>query len=790
MKKIDLHVHSKYSSESQNPVIKALHSSESYTEPEHIYKMALQRGMDMVTITDHDTITGCLQLQQNHPERVILGVEATAFFPENRVPVHILLYGFTEEQFATIDKLRKDIYQLRDFIKKHRIACSVAHATYRLTDKFSIEHIEKLILLFDVFEGRNGCRNARCNESFVEVLKSLTPEKIDELYRIHGIEPFSDTPWKKSLTAGSDDHAGIFIGNTWTGIDADTPEEAVEALRQGKSEMEGNSRDYRLFAFQIYKITMDNILARKGENKSVINEINNLLFLNSKPGLISRYKINRLRRSRSLHGRSLDRLVKIHGSEKTGFDKKLELMYEEIINLSDSITGSFFKHARESIEKGDIGSIVSSLSSLLGGLSVYIPVSFALKYLNKDIGFQEKISQRFFATRKKHRKRILWFTDTINDLNGVSVTLRNIGWKAYQRGEDLSIVSSLLDDEPRNELPPNVINLEPLFYSGLPYYDKLTFKVPSLLRMFETLSTREVDEVYISSPGIIGLYGLIYAKLMGLKCKAVYHTDFTMQAANIIDEESPLIRIIEKYTKWFHEQADRIMVPTREYIDLLEERGFDSKKLKLFYRGIDAAYFEPKKEGREFLEAKLGIHDGINLVYAGRISDDKNIDFLVKSYEKLIKEKSGINLVFVGDGPTSYMKDLKSRTANLANVYFTGRIPNKMLPLVYSGSDILVFPSETDTFGMVVLEAQSCGLPALVSNVGGPKGIIKDNDTGFVLDTGNTETWAYKIKEIVDWIEKRDDRYFSMRQKARENVLVNYEYSRVLDNYFTDESYE
>ena len=95
MKKIDLHVHSKYSSDSQNAVIKALGSRESYVEPEEIYELAMKRGMDYVTITDHDTIDGCLYLKDLHPDRVIMGVESTVYFPEDGCPVHLLLYALT-----------------------------------------------------------------------------------------------------------------------------------------------------------------------------------------------------------------------------------------------------------------------------------------------------------------------------------------------------------------------------------------------------------------------------------------------------------------------------------------------------------------------------------------------------------------------------------------------------------------------------------------------------------------------------------------------------------------------
>jgi glycosyltransferase involved in cell wall biosynthesis len=784
MLKIDLHVHSKYSNFSQNPVIKFFKSGESFTEPEDIYRIAKARGMDLVTITDHDTIDGCLELKKSHGDSVILGVEATVFFPEDGCPIHLLIYGFTEIQFEQIDRLRNDIYRLRDYLSDERIPCSVAHASYRLKESLSVDHIEKLLLLFNTFEGINGCRSAGANRGFVDILKALTPSLIDELEKKHGIRPVGGAPWRKALTAGTDDHAGLYIGTVYTEIEADGPGEIKGAMNEGRMEIVGESRNHRLFALQIYKIIHDNFVSRNGNAGSLIKALNDYLFLGRRPGIRTRLGLWRLGRSRTLFGRQVKSLLAIAGDRKKGYPDRLKAVYDQAVSFSDTSIERFISNCVHSFENGTIKGLLGSVSAFMAGLFVHVPAGFALKYLNKDVLFQKKLRMHFIPGEKNYRKKILWFTDTINDLNGVSVTLRNIGWLSHQRGEDLHIISSVLDDEPRNDLPPNLVNLKPLFSFPLPFYEKLIMKVPSLLGMIETLYEYEPDEIYISSPGIIGLYGLIYARLTGVKCMAVYHTDFTQQAMRIIGKGSPLIDIIEGYTKWFHESADRILVPTQEYMDILAGRNFDRAKLGIFYRGIDAAHFEPKREGRDFIRSKLDIVEGINLVYAGRISRDKNIDFLVDSYRLLIAREPTANLIFAGDGP--YMEQLRAVTAEFSRVRYMGEIPQTMLPLLYSGADILVFPSETDTFGMVVLEAQVCGLPVLVSSSGGPKDIIRNNHTGFILDTHDAGLWADKLEEMIRWIERDDSRYQEMCRNARQNVLVRFEHGRIIDSFFTE----
>ena len=210
MIRADLHAHSKYSEHPSEWFLQRLGAQESYVEPEFIYKTAKSRGMDLVTITDHNRIEGSIILQHLHPDDTFTGVESTVYFPEDDCKVHILVYGLTERQFDDIQKIRTDIYEMRDFLRQENLAHAVAHATYAVNGKISIEHLEKLILLFDVFEGINGGREDIHNTVWLKTLSSLTPEHIARLYERYRIEPFSDTPWIKGFTGGGDDHAGLF----------------------------------------------------------------------------------------------------------------------------------------------------------------------------------------------------------------------------------------------------------------------------------------------------------------------------------------------------------------------------------------------------------------------------------------------------------------------------------------------------------------------------------------------------------------------------------------------------
>ncbi|MBN1498550.1 MAG: glycosyltransferase [Spirochaetes bacterium] len=786
MKKIDLHVHSKYSSHSQNPIIKALGSQESYVEPEYIYKTAIERGMDFVTITDHDTITGCLEIKQKYPDKVIMGVETTAFFPEDGCPVHILVYGFTEEQFNEFNDIRTDIYKFRDYLKSRNLAHSVAHATYRLNKKLTIKHIEKLLILFDIFEGLNGNGNRIINQNFRDVLSNLNDSDMNKIAVKYGIKPFSQDPSKKGMTAGGDDHSGLFIGSTYTLISAQTVDEISSAILNKTTQIAGRCQDHKTYAFHLFKVARDNFLNRStAPAEGLINQIFDFIFHNTKFSLKNMYKIYRIKKSEKHFHKMVAGLLTEAEKPFSTLDEKLSALYSKITEITDEIIKAFISSVINGIEKGNLKGALNLIPKLTGVILVYTPILFAVKYMNKDFSFNKKVASHFLKNREDNKKRILWFTDTINDLNGVSVTLKNIGWLAHKRGDDIHIVSSVLEDEFDDTLPPNLINLVPMFNFKLPYYENLKVKVPSFLKMIDTLYKYQPDEIFISSPSVVGLFGLLFAKLFGIKCTTVYHTDFTMQAKNIIGEDSPLVSAIEVYTKWFHEASDKILVPSAEYIDILMKRGFDRKMMDIFHRGINTDIFKPIENSKKLVQIKYSIPEGINLLFAGRISEDKNIDFMIEAITPVMNKNKNVNLIFAGDGP--YLQTLKEKYSEKANFFFLGTIPNKLLPEIYSASDLLVFPSETDTFGMVVLEALACGTPALVSQTGGPKNIVKDAETGYILDTGSLELWKEKIDEMVMHIENNSHKYLHLAHGSRKHVLENFDFEKILDNFIKTE---
>jgi glycosyltransferase involved in cell wall biosynthesis len=201
--------------------------------------------------------------------------------------------------------------------------------------------------------------------------------------------------------------------------------------------------------------------------------------------------------------------------------------------------------------------------------------------------------------------------------------------------------------------------------------------------------------------------------------------------------------------------------------------------LHLFKRGIDTRIFLPRFAGRAFLNERWGFNGDRTLLYVGRISKDKSLDFLLETFSRLSEARPTAKLLLVGDGP--HLQELKKR-ANGKSIFFAGRIDQEELSLIYSGADLFLFPSTTDTFGKAVLEAQACGCPAVVSDEGGPKELIVDGKTGFVAEAGNLIDWTRKIERALNMMDHSPIAYQRMKEEARNHAVNNHSWDEALDD--------
>lgn len=782
----DLHVHSKASRKPSEWYLKKTGASESYTDIEALYRHAKDQGMDFVTVTDHNTIEGALELTAGHPEDTFISVEVSAFFPEDRCEVHILVYDITPEQFARIDMIRHNIYQLRDYFKKNDIAYSVAHGFYSVNGKLRAEHLEKLIVLFDVFEGCNGSRNFYFNETWRHLLKDLTKKKIEALAAKHKLKPYSSDPWIKGFTGGSDDHAGMFIGQTHTVCStAFTKEQFIRSIKNKETGSAGRCHDFKSFAFSIFKIFCDYYSSSGKESPGgLLSFINNAVFEENHPTRLRKWAVlRRMKKSRQEKDRIILKFLEDVYNWSDDRNMDMEARLENIYNSMGLLLDEFFKmlirSASRDFYKGDIGRLFNNMMSALPAFLISIPFFSSLKHLSRDRDVMIRLKRKMGDHHGRVNKKVMWFSDTMSDLNGVCVTLNKFRRQIVQRKLDVKFVTCTdskgagMKEDAGIMYLPGIYSITPKFYSSY------TLNFPSLLTSIEMISRFRPDRIVISTPGPVGILGMIMAGILGVDCVTIYHTDFAAQADHIFDDPA-ISGLIRSFTNKFYSFSTQIKVPTEEYIHILEDQGYDKKRMSIFKRGFTVKDFNPSSSWKKTFFTQKKIQKGTTLMWAGRVSKDKNIDFLIDVYKEARKQIPDLNLVICGNGPDlAYYKEI-CRPHN--RIHFKGRVKNDQLQQYYEASDIFVFPSTTDTFGMVILEAQAKGLYCLVSDIGGPQEIVKDGEWGEVLGLSDLFGWVDAITRVYNMKREYPNEFAGQRSACQERIRNRYDWDEALND--------
>jgi glycosyltransferase involved in cell wall biosynthesis len=757
--RVDLHVHSKYSDRPSEWILRRMGAPESFVEPLDIYHRARQRGMKFVTISDHNCISGALDIA--HLPGTFLSTEVTTYFPEDGCKVHCLISGISEQQFAMIQEVRQSIYEFRQYVLDEDIIRTVAHPLYRVNDQLTVEHLEKLLVMFNRFEGINGTRDPRASELTALIFRQLTPEMLADMADRHAIDPVGEQPWLKTFTGGSDDHSGIYIASAYTQTPAaDSVDEYLEHLREGRHEMGGSSGTSLRLAHSFYHIAYDyyksRLLGGSLARRNFIDELfRRVIEGHGSPRLSFRDRLRYLARRITARARGT------HVAEQTLVDELTHLLaqpeqdslaapaarddqhsFATACRVCHLVSYEFF---RKFMRYAGEGRLVDSLQTVasLGPVALSMaPYLAAFHTQHKDERFLQAVASYFPASRDRVRKseRKAWVTDTFADVNGVSLMIRCLGAEAKRQGRELTIVTGV-EQLPETDL--NVRNFPPVGSFSLPEYESQTLGFPPFLEVIEYLERERFGELIISTPGPLGLTALAAGRLLGIPLTGIYHTDFPKYVRFMTQDEA-LEQLTWRYMHWFYDQMQTIYVPSEFYRRQLADNGFDARKLQVLKRGVDVARFSPHKRDSAFWRRR-GARQEFTFLYVGRASKEKNLDLLLSSFEGLLERGMAANLAIVGDGP--HLRALRDRYRR-PEVLFTGYLDGEELAQAFSSADVFVFPSTTDTFGNVVLEAQASGLAAIVSNQGGPAELVEHRGTGLVFDAAEPDSLAAAMSTL------------------------------------------
>jgi len=250
--------------------------------------------------------------------------------------------------------------------------------------------------------------------------------------------------------------------------------------------------------------------------------------------------------------------------------------------------------------------------------------------------------------------------------------------------------------------------------------------------------------IHVSTPGTVGLLGLLIARMMDIPLAGTYHTDIPQYVRSLTNDEF-LEQAAWSYMVWFYNQMEEVMVPSVGTREQLLARGLPANKMKPLPRWVDTSQFSPARKIPVYWE-EHGLTTGLKLLYVGRVSREKSLELLTEVFRELVDSGADVGLAVIGDGP--YRQEMETALTDYPAL-FTGYLHGEDLQRGYASADLFVFPSATDTFGNVVLEAQASGLPVIVSDAGGPRELMVEGETGTIFQAGNKDALIAAIRLLA-----------------------------------------
>jgi glycosyltransferase involved in cell wall biosynthesis/predicted metal-dependent phosphoesterase TrpH len=687
MSRADLHVHSTASHVSKLGVQRSLQIPECATEPPEVYELAKRRGMDFVTITDHDTIDGALSLA--HLPDVFISEELTATFKGEPQAVHVLCYGITPDDHEWLQANRGDVEACAAYLREQMITAALAHPFYAVAAPLTARHRRRLAELFPIWETRNGSRAKELNlPAFVYI-------------ETHG----------GTAIGGSDDHAGIDVGRTFTETPhAATPAEFLAHVRAGHAGAHGQQGSAAKWAHAAMALTIRSL----GDGEAPAGP---------DPATVLQIVERVMREGDARHGsagaelEAQDALALLRAwllSMDLDVDehKLLHQLQEGELGHADLDRRARRVHERKlaavvhetvaSLEQGTLDLDQSALT-LFDACMPAIPYAAAAAFLGRE---KAKLTRS-----DGDRPRVAVVVDGIGGMHGVTHAIQQIRGRGV-RGFDVEVIGTDADVDRR---------LSAVAEIDIPFYPGLEIGVPTVPSIVDALAEGRYDIVHVCSPGPAGIAAWLLARVLDLPRVGSYHTELGAYVALRTGQAQ-----LEGMTNWalgaFYGACDVVLSPSPASDARLTGLGITSERIHRWDRGVDLRRFDPAHRSAGLLPGE------INVLYAGRLSKEKGVDLLADAFLTAHQSDPRLHLVLAGGGPEEGL--LRERLGERAT--FLGWVTGDALARAYASADAFLFASSTETFGQVVLEAQASGLPVVAVDRGGPASLIEHGETGLL----------------------------------------------------------
>ncbi|QAX83404.1 glycoside hydrolase [Pseudomonas sp. DTU12.3] len=342
------------------------------------------------------------------------------------------------------------------------------------------------------------------------------------------------------------------------------------------------------------------------------------------------------------------------------------------------------------------------------------------------------------------------------EINGVANTLGRLCEGLRARGHQVDLVRPRQAGDPQRSEDSAL-----LLCRGwpLPGYPGLQWGQSSMHKLLRRWKRQRPDVLYIATEGPLGLSALRAARRLGISVVSGFHTNFQQYTSQY--GLGLLTRMLTHYLRWFHNRSAMTLVPSPSQRLELERRHFE--RLALLSRGVDSQLFHPSKRLNALREQwGLGERD-VAVIHVGRLAPEKNLGLLKRSFETLRSTypQRNLKLIVVGDGPQRLALEKE-----LSEAIFCGAQRGEALAAHYASGDVFLFPSLTETFGNVVLEALASGLGVVAYDQAAAAQHIRHGYSGVLAMPGDEEAFC----EAAVWLLEEDERLRCVRLNARQHA--------------------
>jgi len=797
--RIDLHCHDKNSDVPDELWGRLLGLPETWIKPKQLVNVLKRNNVDALTITNHNNAKSCWALVEKgydvlsaaeftcymEDENVSLHVLTYGFSPKQeevlnklRKDVYVFLAFCKRENIPTI--LPHPTY------------------LYYNEGEPNLRIFEKLALLFERFEVLNGQRDVWQNLLTMKWLESLSPNDIDNLAIKHQINPndFCHDPYTKRFAGGSDDHMGIFAGSCGTILEVPSdihrnskPSfKVLEALRRGKMAPYGflgeeheklniafldyfsqviiNMKDPGLMRLIFHKGTVKDKLICWAIGNSVFElrqHKHTLYFLKLLHKSLRGKRVNSLKKwlvnknyrmlfervievSRSVDKspveqcRSMKNLIegcvdffsklmftRLHQNENTlmfkgskGKSENWENVFECLelpLNLRSLLTG---ERVDSSKPMADVNAtkILDQLSfPLLGAGLIGFSIFASAKVMFKSRSVLDGLSNQIGLYGNPNR--ILWLADSVVDRNGVAVFTKELLHRIRKENLPIDILVC-------GEVESSVDHLHVLPAVGTLKHEilgKQIVRIPDVTKIINIAYRGAYSRVVATSESM-ALVALALKMAYQIPASFYLHHDWLEYFKVTHHFESTNLNRVRRMLRGLYQQFDQVFVLNGEQRNWLlgESMGINLNRIHMTNYWVPEV-FQLKRKNKFNLAQP-------SLIYVGRLSREKGVMELVELSSALKASKKDFKLKILGEGPC--LNDLKKQ---LPDAEFLPYCDRMQLPMAYSNSDFLIFPSKFDAFGTVMLEAMSCGLPVIAYKNKAAMELIEDGRQGFLVDS-------------------------------------------------------